>query len=109
MVGILPPRLNHKDFGNVASLRGHDYFSADTESPNSAHSGDWQSVDVDLIIERLMDVGNIANKAMYNKACEVVMFEHITFAPGGFFLLGLSCFEPFIFYFLTKWNTKNIK
>lgn len=27
MVEILPPGLNHKGFRNVASLRGHDYFS----------------------------------------------------------------------------------
>jgi protein O-GlcNAc transferase len=67
MVEILPPGLNHKGFRNVASLRGHDYFSAHAENQNSAHQGDWHSEDVYLDIERFMDVMNVAIKAMYNK------------------------------------------
>jgi protein O-GlcNAc transferase len=67
MVEILPPGLNHKGFRNIASLRGHDYFSVHAESPTSDHSGDWHSEDVYLGIERFMDLMNVAIKAMYNK------------------------------------------
>ena len=67
MVEILPPGLNHKGFRNVASLRGHDYFSTHASDPPSAHKGDWHSEDVYLDVERFMDVMNVAIWAMYNK------------------------------------------
>ena len=67
MVEILPPGLNHKGFRNVASLRGHDYFSTHASDPESAYKGDWHSEDVHLDVERFMDVMNVAIKAMYNK------------------------------------------
>jgi protein O-GlcNAc transferase len=67
MVEILPPGLNHKGFRNVASLRGHDYFSIHASDPRLTHKGDWHSEDVYLDIERFMDVMNIAIKVMYNK------------------------------------------
>ncbi|OQE88319.1 hypothetical protein PENNAL_c0017G00871 [Penicillium nalgiovense] len=67
MVEILPPGLNHKGFRNVASLRGHDYFSTHASDPPSTHGGDWHSEDVYLEVQRFMDVMNVAIKAMYNK------------------------------------------
>ncbi|KOS40424.1 hypothetical protein ACN38_g8729 [Penicillium nordicum] len=67
MVEILPPGLNHKGFRNVASLRGHDYFSTHASDPPSSNKGDWHSEDVYLDVERFMDVMNVAIKAMYNK------------------------------------------
>ncbi|KAJ5930342.1 DUF563 domain-containing protein [Penicillium verhagenii] len=67
MVEILPAGLNHKGFRNVASLRGHDYFSTHANEPPSVKQGDWHSDDVYLDFERFVDVMNIAIKAMYNK------------------------------------------
>ncbi|KAJ5777759.1 DUF563 domain-containing protein [Penicillium odoratum] len=67
MVEILPPGLNHKGFRNVASLRGHNYFSTHASEPPSVHEGDWHSEDVYLDVERFTSVMNVAIKAMYNK------------------------------------------
>jgi hypothetical protein len=64
MVEILPSGLNHKGFRNVASLLGHSYFSTHA-SHTKRH--DWHDEDVFLEKDKLMDLMNVAIKAMYNK------------------------------------------
>ncbi|OQE18771.1 hypothetical protein PENSTE_c017G02853 [Penicillium steckii] len=65
MVEILPNTLNHKGFRNVASLRGHSYFS--THALKDSKKRNWQSEDISIEIERFMSVMEVAIKTMYNK------------------------------------------
>ncbi|KAJ5757144.1 DUF563 domain-containing protein [Penicillium nucicola] len=67
MVEILPPGLNHKGFRNVASLRGHDYYSTHAADLELNDHGDWHSEDVFLDLDRFIDMMDVAIKSMYNK------------------------------------------
>lgn len=67
MVEIMPPGLNHKGFRNVASLRGHEYFSSHASNAPSSEVGDWHSDDVFIEFGRFKELMDVAIKSLYNK------------------------------------------
>jgi protein O-GlcNAc transferase len=66
VVEILPPKLNHKGFRNVASLMDLGYFSAHGDETPRVKRG-WQEEDVYIDNERFMTLMDAAIKSMYNK------------------------------------------
>ncbi|KAL4811606.1 hypothetical protein BDW67DRAFT_171595 [Aspergillus spinulosporus] len=66
MVEILPPKLNHKGFRNVASLMDLSYFSAHGDEGPTRKRG-WQEEDVFIDKERFMTLMDTAIKTMYNR------------------------------------------
>ncbi|KAL2850711.1 hypothetical protein BJY01DRAFT_209582 [Aspergillus pseudoustus] len=66
MVEILPPKLNHKGFRNIASLMDVGYFSAHGDKVSTVKRG-WQEDDVYIDKERFMVLMEAAIKSMYNK------------------------------------------
>ncbi|KAL2831113.1 hypothetical protein BDW59DRAFT_7002 [Aspergillus cavernicola] len=66
VVEILPPKLSHKGFRNIASLMDLSYFSAHSDSPPMTKRG-WQEEDVYLERERFLDLIDAAVKSMYNR------------------------------------------
>ncbi|KAL2813080.1 hypothetical protein BJX63DRAFT_421386 [Aspergillus granulosus] len=76
MVEILPPKLDHKGFRNVAALLGHSYFSVHAsqsvlppgpEEQETPKKSDWHEEDVFLEKDILTDLMNVAVKSLYNR------------------------------------------
>ncbi|CAI7678952.1 unnamed protein product [Penicillium pancosmium] len=65
MVEILPNNPNHKGFRNVASLRGHSYFS--TSVSKTSKKPNWHGEDISIEIGKFLAIMNLAIKTMYNK------------------------------------------
>ncbi|BCS25463.1 uncharacterized protein APUU_50174S [Aspergillus puulaauensis] len=66
MVEILPPKLNHKGFRNVASLMNLGHYSAHADDAPRGN-GNWQDEDISMDKERFMALIDAAIKSMYGK------------------------------------------
>ncbi|OJD19413.1 hypothetical protein AJ78_00587 [Emergomyces pasteurianus Ep9510] len=65
---ILPPKLGHKGFRNMAKMMGHKYFSSHGgEHQTSDTKDDWQFDDVFIDEDRFMNLLELAVKSMYNR------------------------------------------
>ncbi|KKZ67813.1 hypothetical protein EMCG_06523 [[Emmonsia] crescens] len=65
---ILPPKLEHKGFRNLAKKLGHRYFSSHgVEHQTNDTKNDWQFDDVFIEEDRFMNLLEIAVKSMYNR------------------------------------------
>lgn len=70
VVEILPAEFQHKGFRNLAGALGHGYFSAHgTRVPGA--EADWQTGDVAIDRETLVELMDVAVKSIYNRG------EHI--------------------------------
>ncbi|PGH10410.1 hypothetical protein GX51_00169 [Blastomyces parvus] len=65
---ILPPKLKHKGFRNLAKKMGHNYFSSHgAEHKTNDSKNDWQFDDIFIEEDRFMNLLEIAVKSMYNR------------------------------------------
>lgn len=67
MVELLPHKLDHKGFRNMASLMDHEYFTIHASGATAAKRDDWHSNDVYIEEERFMETIDAAVKVMYNR------------------------------------------
>jgi protein O-GlcNAc transferase len=66
VVEILPEKVGHKGFRNLAKLRGHQYFSTHG-SPTQDDGTDWHYKSVVIEAPRFLDLVGTAIKTMYHK------------------------------------------
>ena len=68
VVEIMPPKLNHKGFRNLAKTSGHRYFTTHAiEHDNYTTEKGWQYDDVFIEQDRFNDLIGTAIKSMYHR------------------------------------------
>jgi protein O-GlcNAc transferase len=82
MVEIMPEGFLHKGFRNLAGAMGHGYYSAhgqpsrvesqsqaadvDTQAQQQKRGSQWQTDDVVLERDRMLELMDVAIKSLYN-------------------------------------------